>query len=527
MGARASTAGGAVEENGAAVIDYYELLEVDENATADEIKRSFRRLALIHHPDKNHEDIEGATKRFASLQQAYEVLSDEQERAWYDSHKASMVPEADAETVFNDIRKGAPPPRARDRGLTVRHLARFFDATIWDDFGDGDNSFFTIYRNLFARLQAEEATLSQDASWPSFGYSTWSWTLSKDDEQSDARSFYNIWTNFATEKDFSWTDQWNLSEAPDRRVRRLMEKDNKKARDDARRDYNDTVRSLAKFIRKRDPRYKQHLARQAAQPQASGSATPVAATQKRTKASELYVEQEWQKVDVHGLHADLEWATAEGENSEEWECVACRKSFRSEAAWDSHERSKKHMKEVERLRREMEMEDAELGLEEDIDTLELSAAEPVDDIIDPPEIPIIVASDTNTERPQEVPIPSPAPMPPVPTPSATLESDASDREESSITHTKRKQRSKKASPLEPLSRIERKARKIAQLSSDEPENVAMHSLHDNEENIKLEDTDGAVKTPEMTKRDKRRARQTKKEEKEEVTEFPACIEVPS
>jgi len=65
--------------------------------------------------------------------------------------------------------------------------------------------------------------------------------------------------NFSTEKDFSWMDQWNLAEAPDRRVRRcglsypnvvvnssyflrLMERDNKKAREDARREYNETVR---------------------------------------------------------------------------------------------------------------------------------------------------------------------------------------------------------------------------------------------------------------------------------------------
>jgi hypothetical protein len=39
---------------------------------------------------------------------------------------------------------------------------------------------------------------------------------------------------------------------------------------------------------------------------------------------------------------DLEWAAAEGgDDPEEWECVACGKIFRSEAAWDSHERSKK------------------------------------------------------------------------------------------------------------------------------------------------------------------------------------------
>ena len=42
----------------------------------------------------------------------------------------------------------------------------------------------------------------------------------------------------------------------------------------------------------------------------------------------------------------VEWEGAEGEA--EWECVACSRTFRSEAAWESHERSRKHLKEVER-----------------------------------------------------------------------------------------------------------------------------------------------------------------------------------
>lgn len=49
------------------------------------------------------------------------------------------MPEADEETVWEDIRRGAPPPRTRDRGLTVRHLSRFFDSTMWSGFDDGDD----------------------------------------------------------------------------------------------------------------------------------------------------------------------------------------------------------------------------------------------------------------------------------------------------------------------------------------------------------------------------------------------------
>lgn len=63
--------------------DYYELLEVSRTATQDEIKRSFRRLALEHHPDKNPDDPE-AESRFKELAKAYETLSDPDRRARYD-----------------------------------------------------------------------------------------------------------------------------------------------------------------------------------------------------------------------------------------------------------------------------------------------------------------------------------------------------------------------------------------------------------------------------------------------------------
>lgn len=74
--------------------------------------------------------------------------------------------------------------------------------------------------------------------YPSFGCST---TAYDDNSDSDVKQFYNAWLTFSTQKSFSWCDKFRLSEAPDRRVRRAMEKENKKFRDAARKEFNDTV----------------------------------------------------------------------------------------------------------------------------------------------------------------------------------------------------------------------------------------------------------------------------------------------
>ncbi|KAH9995729.1 DnaJ domain-containing protein [Russula vinacea] len=362
MGASESRSQQEADDDGSTPPDYYTILEVDENASADEIKRSFRRLALIHHPDKNQDDPEGATRRFATLQQAYEVRG--VERAWYDSHRAGLVPEPDAETVVNDIKKGTAPSRARDRGLTVRHIQAFLNPSIWSGFGDDENVFFTMYRNLFDRLASDELHYTE-AEFPSFGYATWGWAaLSKERPSEAARLFYKFWLNFATAKEFTWFDQWNTTEAPDRHARRLMEKDNKKARDAARKEYNETIRTLVMFVRKRDPRYKEYLARQANPPgQASPTPASGAVTPRKTAPKSTFVAQDWQQVaEPSDAAADLEWARAEGADDEEWECIACNKTFRSEAAWTSHERSKKHLRAVEQLKREMLDEEQELEL---------------------------------------------------------------------------------------------------------------------------------------------------------------------
>src|SRR5881628_1293199 len=64
--------------------DYYEVLGVDRNATPDEVKKAFRRLARQYHPDHNNAD--GAEARFKELGEAYEVISDLEKRSAYDRY---------------------------------------------------------------------------------------------------------------------------------------------------------------------------------------------------------------------------------------------------------------------------------------------------------------------------------------------------------------------------------------------------------------------------------------------------------
>src|SRR5215471_14884244 len=59
--------------------DYYEILGVGKNASPDEIKKAFRRLAIEHHPDRG-----GNEEKFKELNEAYEVLKDESKRKRYD-----------------------------------------------------------------------------------------------------------------------------------------------------------------------------------------------------------------------------------------------------------------------------------------------------------------------------------------------------------------------------------------------------------------------------------------------------------
>ncbi|MEM4237956.1 MAG: DnaJ domain-containing protein, partial [Candidatus Nitrosocaldaceae archaeon] len=64
--------------------DYYEILGVDRNASKDEIKQAYRKLALKYHPDRNKSP--DAAERFKEISEAYAVLSDDEKRKIYDTY---------------------------------------------------------------------------------------------------------------------------------------------------------------------------------------------------------------------------------------------------------------------------------------------------------------------------------------------------------------------------------------------------------------------------------------------------------
>ncbi|HMN76883.1 MAG TPA: molecular chaperone DnaJ [Burkholderiaceae bacterium] len=67
--------------------DYYDVLGVPKNATDDDIKKAYRKLAMKHHPDRNQGDTATkAEERFKEAKEAYEMLSDPHKRAAYDQH---------------------------------------------------------------------------------------------------------------------------------------------------------------------------------------------------------------------------------------------------------------------------------------------------------------------------------------------------------------------------------------------------------------------------------------------------------
>ncbi|KAK3301463.1 uncharacterized protein B0H64DRAFT_315968 [Chaetomium fimeti] len=337
---------------------YYELLGVDREASDEEIRRAYKKKALELHPDRNFNDTENATRRFAEVQTAYEILSDAQERAWYDSHRDAIL------SGEEDVAGTAPtdPGNGHTSANAIFALMSRFNSSVPMD--DSSMGFFGILNEFFDQLAAEETAACDWAGVASTEYPPFG--KARDDYNAVTKRFYNVWSGFSTRKTFSWRDKYRLQEAPDRRVRRLMEKENKKFRDEGIREFNDAVLSLVAFVKKRDPRYVPNTQSEAERQQVLRNSAAAQAARSRAANQEKlaeYVVPDWaQSRDGDADHDEFSMSEEE-EEVEEIECVVCNKTFKSENQFEAHEKSKKHIKAVQSLQRRMKKENANFDLE--------------------------------------------------------------------------------------------------------------------------------------------------------------------
>ena len=117
--------------------DYYEVLGVSKDASADDIKRAYRRMAMKHHPDRNPGDASAETA-FKECAEAYEVLSDREKRATYNrfghaglrstpGHDFRTMHVEDIFSMFDDIFGGAMGGFGRGRRPQRGGVPRGYD----------------------------------------------------------------------------------------------------------------------------------------------------------------------------------------------------------------------------------------------------------------------------------------------------------------------------------------------------------------------------------------------------------------
>ena len=367
---------------------HYDVLNVSRDCNEDDLKKAYRTAALKYHPDKNRGREEEAEEEFKLVQEAFEVLSDTHERAWYDSHRDQI------------LRGKQPGDNDDEEGVTQAtqvEIMDYFTSTCYGGYNDEEDGFYTIYRMVFSELGKEETVAAgrkANLSFAEFGTSQSNWN--------GVKQFYAQWESFSSSKLFGYAEKWNLSEAENREIRRAMDKENKKERAKAKKEYNGLVRELVMFVKKRDPRVKKQkkvedLARAEREEelrirQEEEKKRRKEWAEESKEAREKALEEDAAGLDeilasialddekekkknrrkmrnANGTEQNNEVDDAEEEAEEEDEedlveevdqeqyCIACKKKFRTYAQFENHNSTKKHRQAVNRLRRQIEKED--------------------------------------------------------------------------------------------------------------------------------------------------------------------------
>lgn len=192
--------------------DLYELLEIEACSSAEDIKKAYRKLVLVHHPDKMTDPTEDQKNHFLLIQEAFDIISDPVKKRRYESTIKFD------DTIPSDLRKGY-----------------------------ADN-FFEVFRPVFKR----NARWSEKPRVPELG--------DEDTPIETVKAFYHFWRNFE-----SWRDPLaiaeqdevelhNLEEAECREEKRWMERANGKVFAKIKAGERERIADLTKWAEKHDPR---------------------------------------------------------------------------------------------------------------------------------------------------------------------------------------------------------------------------------------------------------------------------------
>ena len=129
-------------------IDYYKILGVDKNATQEEIKKAYHRLACVYHPDLNRDD-PSAKEKFQQLNEANEVLSDPEKRKKYDAYGENWKHADEFEARKKAYASQAGSARG-DGGYWYSTDGVHFSS------GDGSEGFSDFFEELFGKHAASE-----------------------------------------------------------------------------------------------------------------------------------------------------------------------------------------------------------------------------------------------------------------------------------------------------------------------------------------------------------------------------------
>nr|XP_011463621.1 PREDICTED: dnaJ homolog subfamily C member 21-like [Fragaria vesca subsp. vesca] len=293
-------------------LSYYEILGLNPNCSMDDVRHAYHELSKIYHPDKYNSSCgmskDEASVKFLQIKYAYDILKEPDERAFYDSYLRTYAAleafNPDLETVF-------------------------VESINFNGYSDSGQGFYTVYSDVFDRIYANERAFQEryDLPWGSVHKPPCMGNL--ESSYPEVVQFYNYWLNFSSIMDFCWEDphdQYDMSQVSRRRVKRWS-RINMKARKKAKKEYNEKMRGLAQNAKRLIDR----------------------------RAAREYEEPEWAKVvERRRKYGDPEVEEVK-EKDDEWECVVCRKGFRSEKQCRNHEQSKKHRRIVSVL---MELQSA-------------------------------------------------------------------------------------------------------------------------------------------------------------------------